>query len=488
MILKLKELLFGNFGTRQTVAKNIFWLTIGQVGTRLLRASVIIYAARALGAAEYGVFSYVLGLAGFFTIFADIGINTILTKEAAMNPEKSRNIFATSFWIKAALLGFTALLIIFAAPHFSRIEAAKPLLYFAAILTVFDGIREFAIAFFRAKEKMELETLVTTVTNAAITALGFAIIYFRPTAGALVATYALSAGTGAILGIFVLRDQFRSMVSAFRRELLSPILRLAWPIALVSLMGIFTLNVDVIMLGIFKTATDVGFYSASQRIIQLLYTLPSILAISFYPVFAKFVGQGNTEKVRELMERGITASYLLALPIAVGGIILGGEIIRLLYGSEYAAAVPTFRMLLLSVLLVFPGYHLTNYIMVHDEQKKAIPIILIGSLANVFLNYLLIPPYGTLGAAIATVLALLITNGSIWVVAKRISDFSVLPRIKKIVVASLIMGLATLCLHWLNVYVLANIAVSVGLYFGILYLLRENSILEIKSLIKGKGA
>ncbi len=488
MILKLKEILFNNFGTRQTVAKNIFWLTIGQVGTRLLRASVIIYAARALGAAEYGVFSYVLGLAGFFTVFADIGINTILTKEAAMNPEKSRNIFATSFWIKTALLGFTTLLIIFAAPHFSKIDAVRPLLYFAAILIIFDGIREFTIAFFRARQKMELETLVTTVTNAAITLFGFAIIYFAPTAGSLAATYALSAGTGAILGIFILRDQFKTLISAFRKELLSPILRLAWPIALVSLVGIFTLNVDVVMLGIFKTATDVGFYSASQRIIQLLYTLPSILAVSLYPVFAKFVGQGNNGKVKELMERGITTSYLLAIPIAVGGIILGSEIIRLLYGNGYLAAVPTFRVLLLSVLLVFPGYHLTNYIMVYDKQKKAVPIILIGSLANVALNYLLIPIYGTLGAAIATICALSTINGSIWLIAKKINNFSVLPRLKKVIAASFLMGLLSLALHWLGIHVLLNIAVSVAFYFGVLYFLREDSIMEIRSLIKRKEA
>ncbi|TSA45714.1 hypothetical protein D4R51_01380 [bacterium] len=488
MIPRLKEILFNNAETRQTVAKNVFWLTASQIGTRLLRASVIIFAARVLGAAEYGVFSYVLGLAGFFMIFSDIGINMILTKEAAANPEKSRNFFATSFWIKIVLLAFTTLLIIFVAPYFSKIEAAKPLLIFAAILMIFDGLREFSISFFRAQEKMELEALVITVTNVAITVFGFMILNLMPNARALAITYALSAGTGTIVGIFILRDQFRSLISAFKRELLSPILQLAWPIALVSLVGIFMMNMDVIMLGALKTAEDVGFYSAGQRIIQLLYTLPSIFAISLYPVFAKFVGQKDSEKTKDLMERGVTTSMLMAIPIVVGGIVLGADIIKFLYGSDYLGAVSTFRVLLFSILLVFPGYHITNYIMVYNQQKKAVPIVLTSSIINVALNFFLIPIYGAAGAALATLCALSSLHGLSWRLAKKTNNFFILPRLKKIFAAAILMGLVSLALHWLNVFLLLNIAASIIVYFAVLHFLKESSVQEVKRLFIKKEA
>ncbi|MEK7574274.1 MAG: oligosaccharide flippase family protein, partial [Patescibacteria group bacterium] len=66
MISKLKNFLFQNLTPRQTVAKNIFWLSLSQIGSRFFRAIIIIYAARVLGAAEYGIFAYVLAFAGFF--------------------------------------------------------------------------------------------------------------------------------------------------------------------------------------------------------------------------------------------------------------------------------------------------------------------------------------------------------------------------------------------------------------------------------------
>lgn len=484
MILKLKKIIFNNSGTRQTVAKNFFWLIMSQIGTRLLRAFVIVYAARVLGAAEYGIFSYVIGLAGFFTVFADIGINTILTKEVAANPEKSHNLFATSFWIKITLLAFTALLIIFAAPHFSKMEGVGTLLYFAAFLTIFDGIREFSIAFFRAREKMELEALVTTVTNVAITIFGFVILYSMPTAKSLATVYAVSAGAGTALGIFILRDQFKNLIRDFRKELLSPILQLAWPIAIVSLAGIFMLNMDVIMLGALKAAEDVGLYSASQKIIQLLYTLPSILAISLFPTMSKFIGQNDSGKAREVMERGVTLSMLFAIPIVIGGFVLGSDIIKFLYGDGYLGTIPTFRILLLSVLLVFPGYHFTNYIMAYNKQKKVILLIIMSSLANIALNYILIPIYGTAGAAIATLGALFTIHGLSWRLAKKTNDFSVFPHLKKIIAAAALMGLFSLGFHWLGAHILISVAASAAVYFAVLLFLGENSIKEVKYLFK----
>ena len=142
MITKIKGLLFKNTGTSQTVLKNTFWLSFGQISGRLIRAAVIIYAARMLGVAEYGVFSYVLGLAGFFSVFSDIGVSSILTREAAKRPENRMQIFATTFWIKMALLLGTAAAIMLFAPSFSKIEAARALIPFVAFLVIFDGIRD----------------------------------------------------------------------------------------------------------------------------------------------------------------------------------------------------------------------------------------------------------------------------------------------------------------------------------------------------------
>lgn len=489
MIKKIKNALFKNRNARQTVAKNVFWLSAGQIGSRLFRALIIIYAARVLGATEYGVFSYVLGLAGFFTIFADFGINALLTREVAKKPEEQPYYFATIFWIKMVLLFFTAILVIFLAPQFSKIEGAEVLLPFVALLVFFDGVREFVIAFFRSKEKMELEALVTTVTNVAITIFGFTILYFASTAQALAVTYILSASTGAIIGVVILRKLFAGVFVYFKKSLVTLSMKAALPMAFIGIIGVFMLQIDILMLGALTTAQTIGFYSAGQKIIQLLYTFPAILSTALFPSMSKFVGQEDRFKSRLVIERGFTVVFLLAVPLTIGGVILGKNIIDFLYGSEYLPGVLPFQILILSLLPVFPSYMIGNYIFSYDLQKKALPYVALGSVINVVMNIIFIPTHGATGAAVATLITQIIYNGAMWRLAKKVNNFYTLVHLKKIIVAGVLMGAISLAMNQLQVHLLFNIFISAAAYFFMLYVLKEKSILEIKTLLtRGGGA
>ena len=231
MVKRLKELLFQNRSTRQTITKNVFWLSIGQIASRLIRAVIIIYSARVLGAAEYGIFSYALGLAGFFTIFADIGINQTLTREMAQKPERLSNYFSTAFWIKIFLFLITAALVMVVAPHFSKIEKIASIIPFVALIVIFDGLREFTLSLFRAREKMEFEAMATLLTNAAITALGFAALYFSTTSQSLTFSYAIATGIGALASIIILKTEFKKVINFFDKNLIKPLFSTAWPVA-----------------------------------------------------------------------------------------------------------------------------------------------------------------------------------------------------------------------------------------------------------------
>ena len=58
MFSRIQDWLLNNKTVGQTVAKNTFWLFSGQLISRLLRAAIVIYAARVLGASSWGAFSY----------------------------------------------------------------------------------------------------------------------------------------------------------------------------------------------------------------------------------------------------------------------------------------------------------------------------------------------------------------------------------------------------------------------------------------------
>lgn len=491
MMKKIKEFLFHNKSSKQTITKNVFWLSVSQLAGRIIRSAIIIYAARVLGAAEYGVFSYALGLAGFFTIFADIGISVLLTKEVAQQPQKAKAYFAVSLWLKSILLLGTTLLIVFIAPYFSKIEQAKALLPFVALLVIFDNLREFSNAFFRAKEKMEFEALTTIFMNITITVLGFIALYFSKSAGAITFSYVGSAGAGFLAAIFILREEFLGIIKNFDKSLIRPILKLAWPIALSGLLGAFMLNVDIIMLGWFRTETEIGLYSAGQKIVQLLYILPSIIASAVFSPISRAVKNQEYAVVRSITEKSASLISLIALPLIVGGIVLGKPIIEFLYGNGYLNGVSSFQILILTILITFYGSLFSNLILAYDQQKKFAAYAGLASIGNIIFNAMLIPFWGIAGAAAATLIVQTMYYGLIWKALTKIIPFRIFPNVKKVAPTAAIMGLAAFLINEFSLNVIINIFISGMIYFIILYLLKETIIREIEGVfikIKSKRA
>lgn len=483
MFNALKSLLFHNEGAKQTIVKNIFWLSFGQIASRLIRAAIIIYSARILGAAEYGVFSYALGLAGFFTIFADIGINSILTREVAKKPDKEKEYFATAFVMKVVLLIGTALLVLFVAPHFSKIGGALPLFPLVALLVIFDNFREFSFSFFRAKEKMELEAFVFIGMNIVITIFGFVVLSFVQTSMAIMVAYMASSGVAAFATAIILRKYLAGVIKNFVVKLVREIGSAALPIALLGLLGAFMLNTDMIMLGWWRTAEEIGFYSSAQKIVQVLYTLPAILAGAIFPAISRLVGLAEKEKERALMEKSMSIVFLMAIPLTVGGMVLAKSIIQFLYGGEYAPAAGVLQILIMTTLFAFPGALIGNLVLAHNKQNKMAAPVFFSSVTNIIFNAVFIPPFGIIGAAVATIFAQLISVGLMWRIIISTSPFSVLKYLKKIIISAFFMGIAGFILNMLGVQVLVTIFVSSLVYLVSLILLKEKLIGEGLNLV-----
>ena len=221
---KIKSFLFENKNIKQTIAKNTFWLFFGEFISRLSRAIIIIYAARILGAENWGVFSYAITFATLFMILSDIGLSSILTREASKYPDRKNQYLSTTLFIKLVLLTLSTLLIIFIAPLFVKIESVKLLLPFVALLFLFDSLREFGFGISRAIEKMEQEAFVRIFTNISIVVLGFIFLTVNSSSLSLTIAYLLGSILGFSLIIWTLRSYFNNLLSHFTKSLILPIL------------------------------------------------------------------------------------------------------------------------------------------------------------------------------------------------------------------------------------------------------------------------
>lgn len=484
MIYRLKELIFKNKTVRQTIVKNVFWMSIGKFGSRFIRAAITIYSARILGASEYGVFSYALGASAFFLIFSDIGISAILNREVAKKPQEEEKYFATIFIIKTILLLFTAVLLIAVAPLFIKIEKAASFMPFVALLTILDGFCGLAFSFFNGKEKMELEAAVVLAINITITIFGFAALYFSPTSLTLLKVYIFGSLIGFLMTIYFLRKEYLGIAKNFSKELINPVMKAAWPIAIGGLVGSFMINVDILMLGWWRTAAEIGFYSAAQKIVGMLYIVGGLLTSAVSPALFRLVHENNNEKIRTTMSKIMAIILLLAIPLTVGGIILNKQIIELVFGGDYLSAAPIFIVLISSLLIIYPFSILNNIIFAYNKQSKMIGYSIAATLTNVIFNAALIPLYGAIGAAIATVFANFLNVFFMWRFVKKINNFTILADIKKIIIAVIGMGFTTLLLQYIGVMVIANVIISGIFYFILLRIFKEKNFNELLSLFK----
>ena len=127
---------------------------------------------------------------------------------------------------------------------------------------------------------------------------------------------------------------------------------------------------------------------------------------------------------------------------------------------------------------------MSNLILAHNQQRKVLKYIAAGSLGNIVFNILLIPAYGIIGSAIATVIALLLNSGPTWYHLKKINNFYTIRHLKKMIVSAIIMGIFSFILNKIGINVIINIIASGGIYFGLLYILKEKILEEIKPIIK----
>lgn len=463
------------------IAKNAAWLFGGQIVGRLLRAVIIIYAARFLGAASWGAFSYALSLAAFLTIFSDFGINALLTREGIKSPELRNKYLATALALKVSVLIVLMAVVTLLADRLTSIPAAAALLPIITLVFAFDSLRDLGVAVARSLEKMEIEAWINILTNLAITVFGFIFLYKFGSVASLTWGYALGSGLGLLAIIYILRDHLLGLWGNIDMSLVKLLLTSAWPFGLLGLMGVVMINTDVLMLGWLTSAEATGFYAAAQKPIQLLYILPTLIAAAFFPALTRSV-KNKDSHFRVIFERGVVATYLLAVPIAIGGFLLAGPIMQLLYGSIYLPGTSSFAILALTTLVIFPATIIANGVFAHDKQKNLLGYVILGIGGNIFFNFLLIPILDIAGSALSTFINQIIINVYLWRQFKKVTEFSILPHLSKIITAGLIMGVFTFFLRHFPVNIILNIVLSGSLYLVSLWILKEPMLRMLKRI------
>ena len=103
----------------------------------------------------------------------------------------------------------------------------------------------------------------------------------------------------------------------------------------------------------------------------------------------------------------------MAIGISIPVSIFSADIINLLYGSKYLSSAPILTIYIWAGAAVFLGVASSQYLVTENLTKISLFRTSLGMIVNVFLNIILIPKYGILGSAIATLISYSLATFSI---------------------------------------------------------------------------
>jgi PST family polysaccharide transporter len=197
-----------------------------------------------------------------------------------------------------------------------------------------------------------------------------------------------------------------------RYDMAMALIRECWPLIFSSLSVMLYMKVDIVMLGKLSGDRSVGIYSAATRLSEGFYFIPMIIASSVAPMLLRARARSAEQYMLGLFQLYILM-VRMSLAIAVLLAVASPLLIGLLFGSDFSEASAVLRLHIWAAIAVFLGVASSQYLINEGLQKLSLCRTLTGLVVNILLNLLLIPHFGAVGAAIATLISYFVATFSI---------------------------------------------------------------------------
>lgn len=389
--------------------QNVGWIFFGNIAHAVFQYLINIICARAFGTDDYGLISYAGALIAFFTSAGTLGFYAVITKLFADDEERAGEYLGTAI---AARLVFSIAAVMALQVIVALAYSDEPMLktvVFCQSLQIVFSTADLIIYWFRYKDNAKSVAILRLVAFFVAAALRLLAIIVLKNISLYVLGTALETGFFSVLLMYFLRQKYTEVHLTFSKASLILMLRISYPFICSSLLSAIYTETDKVMLKSMLDNTVVALYSVSQTLAGAIAIIPSALIEGFRPDIMRYkISDELMYKKRFQQLYGLV--FWVSIAYCVFITIFAKPIINILYGEQYIGAVSS-----LSVIVWYTSFSyfgaINNVYMAAENKTRWVQIItLSGALLNVFLNYILIPPFGIVGAAAASLATQFVAN------------------------------------------------------------------------------
>jgi O-antigen/teichoic acid export membrane protein len=381
--------------------RNLGYATIsaGSAGLLLLLSILI---SNVLGQDGWGDFSFVLSLSLIGEALMDFGIHQVTIRSIARDRPRAPELFRNSLALKAlpgaAMFVLLGTLVFVLRPE-ADLRAASLLMLGSAVLRsylltvrgVLQGLEHFAD-----------DSLVVVGDRLLVLAFGAGALWLGTGLVGVAAAF-LAARALAVAGALTIAHRHVGAPHpAFDTAIWQDLQRRAMPLgAFLIVLNLYS-YIDTIILYSLTSDTETGLYNSAYKTYEGLTYATAILSAVVTPRLSHLWSVDRRAHL-QLVRRSLSASVGLAVVLGLVAWVAAPWVLRI-FGADAVAAAGALRILATGLPFVFAIWILHAVAISVFEERWLFRTTVAGSLANIGLNFVLIPRYGRDGAAAATVL------------------------------------------------------------------------------------
>lgn len=362
------------------------------------------YISRALGIEQLGRYNFANAFISWFVLLADFGIKTYAMREGAeiRNSKSTFERFSNEiFSLNIGTTFISYIFLIFLTSFFSALHNYKEIIFILSFQIIFITLGRSWL--FNIYEDFLFITVRNICFQIISMILALGVVKNSNDVYKYTIIVTLSTISNEILNVFISK-KYSKMKIVFitnRKHIKSLLYLLSTSVSITIYQ-----SSDMIMLGIIGTDFNVGIYSVSVKIYNILKQFVAAILFVTIPRFSFYLGKKMYVDYQNLFTKVFNILTLILLPISIGIIMICKETVILVAGAAYSKSA--LSLALLSFAMIFNLYtYMLGYciLLPNREDKFFLKTTLCGALVNVAVNFFLIPYYFQNAAAFSTIIA-----------------------------------------------------------------------------------
>ena len=352
-----------------------------------------------LPVSEFGSYITIISFVSLFSIFTDFGINTVIIREGAKEPEHTHHLISNAMGLET-LLSVGSILLLTACMFFTPYSFdVKLLIVLASSTLLMSGLGSLFSSVFNIYQDMKyislykiVERVLFVFFSVILIALGFGIV------GIIYATI-----TGAFINMllsFVKSRQIHHYKLNFKLIFDMNIVGPAVWFGLAALLGTIWQRIDTIMISLLLDMRSVGLYTPAVNFVGVGDMAVVAVTGAFFPVLSKAVHERRITK-KELFKY-VSYFTIAGIIIIVMTFAFANQLIYYTFGPKFTESVDFLNVLIVGFAIGLIAVPTALLLDATNNQKVHVLNATYMSLANFGLNLYLIPVVGAMGAAYST--------------------------------------------------------------------------------------